>query len=70
MMKDRSSPIVWLSAAQLAARYGVHIVTIWRWSQNGRLPRPHRISRGTTRWRKDEVETCEAQRAADMREAS
>lgn len=57
--------VVYLSAAQLARRYGVHIVTVWRWAQTGQLPPPVRLTSRTTRWRRDEVEACEAKRGRD-----
>jgi prophage regulatory protein len=59
-------PAVYLSAADLAARYGVHITTIWRWAKSGRLPRPVRVTEWTTRWRKEDVDTWEAARLAEQ----
>lgn len=54
--------VVYLSAAQLARRYSVHVVTVWRWAQTGRLPPPIRLTPRTTRWRKDQIEASEAER--------
>jgi prophage regulatory protein len=63
MSTEQSGGVVYMSAAQLAARYGVHVVTVWRWAQAGRIPQPVRLAPGTTRWRKDQIEACEAARA-------
>ena len=41
----------YLSATQVAGRYNVSTDTIWRWSRNGDLPRPVKLSPGSTRWR-------------------
>jgi predicted DNA-binding transcriptional regulator AlpA len=48
----------------LAERYAVGRTTIWRWSQEGRLPRPVHLSPGVTRWRLPDIEAFEAQHAA------
>jgi prophage regulatory protein len=50
--------------AALAARYGVDKATIWRWTAAGRFPKPVRLSPGCTRWRFDEVEAFERERAS------
>jgi prophage regulatory protein len=60
-MTKPAPQVVYLSVRQLAARYGVHSATIWRWAQTGRLPPPKRLTSQTTRWRKDEVEEYDAQ---------
>lgn len=54
----------YISAAQLAARYGVSQATIWRWVQRERLPRPVQLSPACTRWVADEIEARDAERAA------
>lgn len=56
----------YLSDAQLARRYGVHRVTIWRWATTGTIPQPVRLSPGVTRWRADEVEARDAARPAGL----
>lgn len=63
MSGENDGGVVYLSAAQLARRYGVHIVTVWRWAQTGRIPRPERLTPRTTRWRKDQIEAADAARA-------
>jgi prophage regulatory protein len=52
-----------LSVANVAARYGVAVVTIWRWSRTGRLPQPVHFSPGCTRWRLSDLEKFEAKAA-------
>ena len=53
------------SAASLAARYGKSERTIWRWSSNGTLPRPHHIGSAAL-WSLDEIEQFE-RRASEKR---
>jgi prophage regulatory protein len=65
-MASENDGVVYLSAAQLARRYGVHIVTVWRWAQIGRIPRPVRLTPRTTRWRKDQIEAADADRARNQ----
>lgn len=63
MDTEKERGVVYLSASQLARRYGVHVVTVWRWAQAGRIPRPIRLTPRTTRWRKDQIEEADAARA-------
>jgi prophage regulatory protein len=57
--------VIYVSAAQLAVRYAVHVGTIWRWAQtNQDFPRPLNLSYGCTRWRLDEIEQYDAERVA------
>lgn len=39
----------------VAAIYGTHRNTIWRWVRSGRLPAPLRVSDATTRWRVGDI---------------
>jgi len=52
----------YVSAAQLAERYGVDRSTIWRWAskKGSQFPRPVRLSDQVTRWRLDEIEQYDA----------
>lgn len=50
----------YLTDLQLAKRFGVSRVTIWRWSRNGNFPKPIKLSAGSTRWRLSEVEIWES----------
>ena len=47
---------VWLTAAQVADRYGVSIPTVWTWAKTKRLPVPHKLAENTTRWRLCELD--------------
>lgn len=46
----------YLSDQQVADYLGVHRVTIWRWVRECGFPEPIRLTRGSTRWRRAEVE--------------
>lgn len=39
----------------LAAVYGTHRNTIWRWARSGKLPAPLKVSDATTRWRVGDI---------------
>jgi predicted DNA-binding transcriptional regulator AlpA len=48
------------SSKELAARYGVHEITVWKWQAKGLLPRPVRLGKHVTRWRSTDLEAHEA----------
>lgn len=52
----------YVSAAQLADRYGVDRSTVWRWSVQGIIPAPIKLSDQCTRWNLDEIERRDAER--------
>jgi len=52
----------YVSAAQLAERYGVDRSTIWRWHCRGIIPAPVKLSDQVTRWKLDEIEARDAER--------
>lgn len=56
--------IRYISADQLAARYGVNRSTIWRWAsaRNGTFPKPVKLGEQTTRWKLEDVERYDAER--------
>ena len=55
---------IFLSDAQIAARYGVHRKTPWRWAKSDpTFPKPIAITPGCTRWKLSEIEAWEAQRS-------
>jgi predicted DNA-binding transcriptional regulator AlpA len=60
---DLASPSVYLSAADLAARYRVHRITIWKWRAQGRIPEPERLPSGLVRWRLRAIEDAEQNNA-------
>ena len=54
-------PHTFLSDTQIAARYGVHRSTPWRWVKSDPgFPKPVVLSPGCTRWRLCELEAWEA----------
>lgn len=53
-----------LSDNQLAERYGVSRITVWRWHKTKRdFPRVIKLSEGCARWRLSEIEAWEASKA-------
>lgn len=51
---------VYLSDTQIAARYGVSRVTVWRWKSNDpKFPSPIKLSAGCTRWKLSDLESWE-----------
>ena len=59
MLKPPSFP-TYLSDKQVAARYGVTRVTVWRWSKEGTFPVPVHLSSGCTRWLLSDLENWES----------
>lgn len=54
----------YLSDRQLAERYGVTEVTVWRWHRDDpTFPRAVKLSGGTTRWKLPDIEAWEKSRA-------
>lgn len=52
---------IYLSDAQVAARYGVHRTTPWRWAKTDPgFPEPVILSPGCTRWKLADLEAWEA----------
>ncbi|MDQ2065080.1 AlpA family phage regulatory protein [Xinfangfangia sp. CPCC 101601] len=55
----------YLSDAQLAARYGVHRTTPWRWVKTDpAFPQPVKLSPQCSRWKLSDIEAWENARAA------
>jgi len=44
-----------LSASEVAKRYGVSVSTVWNWLQQGNLPEPYRFSKSCTRWKIEDL---------------
>ncbi len=55
------TPGFYLNASEVADRYRVSTDTIWRWSRNGDMPKPVKLSPGSTRWRLSDLSEHEAQ---------
>ena len=50
----------YLTDREVAARYGVHRTTIWRWvKRNDGFPAPLRLSAGCARWRETDLKQHE-----------
>ena len=45
-----------LDAEGLAAELRTSKATVWRWDASGKLPKPLRLTGGTTRWRRVDIE--------------
>ena len=54
----------YVSDKDLARRYNVRRETVWRWVKIGSLPKPIRITGGTTRWKLSEIEAFEERHEA------
>ena len=52
---------VFLSASDLAKRYSVHKITVWKWRAKKRIPDPVRLPSGMVRWRLSDIEAADAQ---------
>lgn len=53
-----------ISTEKVAARYGVHRSTLWRWMQaDPTFPRPLMLSQGCMRWRLTDLEVWETTKA-------
>lgn len=50
----------WLSARQVAVRYGIYIGTVRAWAAKGKLPDPYLIAENTVRWKVSELDARDA----------
>lgn len=57
--------MTYLSDVDIAARLAISRVTVWRWAEQGRFPRPIRLGPNCTRWRAEDVADWEATRLAE-----
>ena len=62
-----TQPRKYLSVHSVAARYGCHPCSVWRWVAKGKFPQPVKIG-GITRWLEAEVDEHDARTEA-QREA-
>jgi len=58
------SSTTYLSIRDVARRYSISRRSVWRWTSRGLLPQPYRLTEQCVRWRLDELEKCDAARAA------
>ena len=54
--RSNTTPTTWFSDKDLAERYGISRMSVWRWSRAGHLPAPRKIGPNTTRWAAEEIE--------------
>jgi predicted DNA-binding transcriptional regulator AlpA len=59
---------LYLSATDLAKRYGVSKRTIWRWVTEGHLPKPEELPGNVRRWLLADLERIEEVARAEQRE--
>jgi len=57
-----SGPNLYHRDTDLAKRYAVTRVTIWRWVREGTYPKPFKLSPGCTRWSSQSVKEWEEAR--------
>lgn len=56
----------YLSDTQVAARYGVHRTTPWRWAKTDlSFPKPFVLSPGCTRWKLSDLEAWETDKRSE-----
>lgn len=67
MKSPTQSTFSWLTDTQVAARYGVSRVTVWRWAQQNRIPQPRKIGPNTTRWHAAELDKADARMLVNHR---
>ena len=48
--REPPNPQAYFRAHELAARWRVHVSTVWRWAKTGRLARPTRLGRNVVVW--------------------
>jgi predicted DNA-binding transcriptional regulator AlpA len=44
-----------IKLALVCVLFGISKATVWRWSKDGRLPKPRKLSPGVTRWNVGEI---------------
>lgn len=49
------APTGFASDKALSRHFEVSRATIWRWTQEGKLPQPVKLSPGCTRWKWEEI---------------
>ncbi len=48
---DPINPDLWYCARDLARRWAVHEITVWKWASNKTIPKPTHLGPNTSRWR-------------------
>lgn len=57
-------PPSYLSDKQLAERYQIARVSVWRWIKENHFPKPVKLGPGCTRWRYSDILEWEKKREA------
>ena len=68
-LRDIDDGVGYSSDKVLARYYDTTRKTIWIWSKDGTLPKPHKIGKNTTRWLNSEVRAmggCEMTNSIDQ----
>ena len=52
----------YLSVKSVAKRYEIGRSTVWYWVKIGKLPKPHKLSSNTTRWKIEELDESDKQK--------
>jgi|VirMetMinimDraft_7_1064189.scaffolds.fasta_scaffold127311_2 prophage regulatory protein len=58
MQSQKIMQMHYLSDKALSQRYSIARSTVWRWSQEGKLPKPKKLN-GSTRWLLSDLEAWE-----------
>lgn len=61
---------MFLDAHEVAARYGISLSTVKRWTRAGLLPAPIRLGRRVVRWRLSDLQNMEGQQYEKDRAAT
>jgi prophage regulatory protein len=62
MQAQHVTQMQFLSDKSVAKRYEISRQSVWRWTQEGKLPQPVKLTNGSTRWKLTDLEQWEAQR--------
>lgn len=57
----------YLSAKEVAYRYGISPQRVRIWAQQGRLPEPYKLGENTVRWKRSEIEEFEEEHGQRVR---
>ena len=49
---------IYYRASEIALKYGMGKSTVWKWSAQGKLPKPQKLATKLTVWRADEVDSA------------
>ncbi|WHZ12090.1 MAG: hypothetical protein OJF60_002531 [Burkholderiaceae bacterium] len=63
---DRLPDSAFIGVRAVAQVFGISVPSAWRWSRDGALPKPVRLSAGSTRWRVGDLR----KRLAELSEAA